>query len=530
MCKKKSTFCYLCLLFFSALAAFAQTAESLLRHAQQLYEQNHYDAAQEKYLVALKQAEAENNPAAVVHASLSLARCYYFLNDHTASFKWSYNALHVVQRHHLDSLLSRTFYFLGALYIEDGRVDSAEKYSLKAIEFFLKEKNYSRLSQTYSTLAELHMSTSKDITKIESMISNAEKYAELSQDKGMMAFAASKRYNYAFYLKKDYNEALTYINKAEKLYLETGFREAILNAYRAKAECLIMLRDTAARNYIMQWFAFKDSVFRAEKALNVAKYETLYETQKKEQENKLLQQKNERNSLLLLIVIVVFLLLIVLGLWLYNRNILKNKQQELLLLQKLQHDKERIARDLHDNIGGQLSYIIYSLDGINHEDKEKRSEVAGSINQSVRSVINSLRETIWAINDANIDAQDFSDKLKLFARNLFKHGKTKINFTENIKTKREMNSLVGLNLYRICQEILNNAFKYANATEVKIDLQCDEEKLLIIIGDNGIGFDITHQNKEHYGLQNIKKRAIEFGISLKLETGINKGTRYELLV
>jgi signal transduction histidine kinase len=199
-------------------------------------------------------------------------------------------------------------------------------------------------------------------------------------------------------------------------------------------------------------------------------------------------------------------------------------------LQKLQHDKERIARDLHDNIGGQLSYIIYSLDGINHEDKEKLSEVAGSINQSVRSVINSLRETIWAINDANIDAQDFSDKLKLFARNLFKHGKTKINFTENIKTKREMNSLVGLNLYRICQEILNNAFKYANATEVKIDLQCDEEKLFIVISDNGIGFDITHQNKEHYGLQNIKKRAMEFGISLKLETGINKGTRYELLV
>jgi signal transduction histidine kinase len=93
-----------------------------------------------------------------------------------------------------------------------------------------------------------------------------------------------------------------------------------------------------------------------------------------------------------------------------------------------------------------------------------------------------------------------------------------------------MNSLVGLNLYRICQEILNNAFKYANATEVKIDLQCDEEKLFIVISDNGIGFDITHQNKEHYGLQNIKKRAMEFGISLKLETGINKGTRYELLV
>jgi signal transduction histidine kinase len=362
------------------------------------------------------------------------------------------------------------------------------------------------------------------------MISNAEKYAELSQDKGMIAFAASKRYNYAFYLKKDYDEALRYVNKAEKWYLETGNREAILNAYRAKAECLIMLRDTSAITYMRKWIAFKDSVFQEEKALNIAKYETLYETEKKDQENKLLQQKNERNRLVLLIVVVVFILLIVLGLRLYNRNILKNKQQELLLLKKLQHDKERIARDLHDHIGGHLSFISYSLDGIKDEDKEKRSEVADSIHQSVRSVINSLRETIWAIIDSNIDVYDFSDKLKLFARGLFKHGKTKVNFTENIKTKREMNSLAGLNLYRICQEILNNAFKHANATEVKIDLQCDEEKLFIVISDNGVGFDITQQNKEQYGLQNIKKRATEFGISLKLETGVNKGTRYELLV
>ncbi|HPD24992.1 MAG TPA: ATP-binding protein [Bacteroidia bacterium] len=89
---------------------------------------------------------------------------------------------------------------------------------------------------------------------------------------------------------------------------------------------------------------------------------------------------------------------------------------------------------------------------------------------------------------------------------------------------------MALNLYRICQEILNNAFKYANATEVKIDLQCEEEKLFISINDNGIGFDITRQNKEQYGLQNIKKRAAEFGISLTLETEIHKGTRYVLWV
>lgn len=530
MSKKKSIFCCLCLFFLGALATYAQTAETILLQAHQFYEQNNYPLAQEKYLQALKQAESENNPDVIARASLSLARCHYFLYDHTAAFKWSYNVLHTIQQHHLDSLLSQTYYFLGALYIEAEKVDSAEKYSFNAIELLLKEKDYTRLSQTYSTLAELHLNTSKDISKIENMIANAEKYAEMSQDKGMMAFAASKRYNYCFFLKKDYEEALIHINKAEKLYLEAGSREAILNAYRAKAECLIMLRDTSARTYVLQWFSFKDSVLQAEKSANVAKYETMYETEKKEQENKLLQQENKLNRLLLLVIAVVFLLLIALGLWLHNRNNLKKKQHELFMLQNLQHDKERIARDLHDNVGGQLSYIIYSLDGINDEDKEKRIDVTHSINQSVRSVINSLRETIWAISDTNINVQDFSDKLKLFVRTLFKHSDTQINFTESIKTKRELNALLGLNLYRICQEILNNAFKYANATELKIDLHCEEEKLFITIADNGIGFDTTQKNKEQYGLQNIKKRAAEFGISLTLETEINKGAKYVLWV
>lgn len=520
----------LCLCIFSVGNVYAQSLETILQQAKKFYYENNYPLAQEKYLQVLKQAEKENNPSVMASASLSLARCHYFLYDHAAAFKWSYNALHVIQKHRLDTLLSKAYYFLGVLYIEAEKVDSAEKYSFKAVELMLKEKDYARLSQTYSTLAELHLNTSKNTRKIESMISNAEKYAELLQDKGMMAFAASKRYNYAFFLKKEYKEALKYVNKEEELYLETENREAILNAYRAKAECLIMLRDTSARTYMLQWFEFKDSVLQAEKSANVAKYEVLYETEKKEQENKLLQQENELNRLILLVIGVVVLLLIVLGLWLFNRNNLKKKQHELLMLQKLQNDKERIARDLHDNVGGQLSYIIHSLDGINDEEKEKRIDLTESINQSVRSVINSLRETIWAISDANINVQDFSDKLKLFARTLFKHSNTEIYINESIKTKRELNALIALNLYRICQEILNNAFKYANAPEVQIDLRCEDEKLFISINDNGIGFDITQQNKEQYGLQNIKKRAAEYGISLTLETEINKGTRYVLWV
>ena len=515
----------------------SQTAKNFLDGADQLYKENKYDLAQKKYLKAIKIADSEYNYGIKAKASLALARCHYFLYDHKAAYKWSYEALYTINKHQIDSLLAGANYFLGVLYIEDENIDSAEKYSFKAIEIMLNEKDYAGLSQTYSTLAELHLNTDRNIQTIEEMILNAEKYAGLSNNKGMMAFAYSKQYNYNFFLKKDYKEALKFITQAEKLYVETGNREAILNAFRGKAECLIMMGDTLARTYMLKWFDFKDSVLQAEKSANIAKYETIYETEKKETQNKELKRKNELNELkiqaknrVLIIVIIVFLFFVLLILFLYNKSRLNKKHNEILLLQKLQNDKERIARDLHDNVGGQLSYIIYSLDGINEEEAEKRKEVIQSLNESVRSVIGSLRETIWAISDANVPVQDFSDKLKVFVRRLFKHKKTVIHFSEDIKYPLELNALLGLNVYRICQEILTNSFKHANASDVKVQIVCLNEKLKITISDNGKGFEITEKNREKMGLTNIRNRAAEFGISLIMKSAEDKGTEYMLEV
>lgn len=530
MCKGKPILCFCLLFLLGTVRIYSQSVENIFEQATQLFDQNNYSSAQEYYFKALRQAEVEHKPDISALASISLARNYYYLYDHKAAFKWSYNALRIIQQYRLDSLLSKAHYFLGVLYIEARKVDSAEKYANKAIGQMKLTKDYTHLSQTYSTLAQLYILTSKNTSQIEKMIDNAEKYASLAHNNSMMAFALSKRYNYYFYLKKDYKEALKYLDKEEKLYLESGDREAILNAFRAKAECLIMLRDTAARQYMLQWFAFKDSILQKEKSANVAKYETLYETQKKEEQNKLLKQQNEFKQLILVVTIAIFLLILVIILWLFNRNNFRKKQKELLLLQNQQYEKERIARDLHDNVGGQLSYIVYSLDGIHEEDKKKRMEVTDSINLSVRNVIGSLRETIWAISDKSITAQDFSDKLKVFARTIFKHSETQLHFIENIQNNKELNALAGLNLYRICQEILNNAFKHAQATEIAIEVNEKNEKLLIIVKDNGIGFDATQPLNERYGLQNIKKRSSEFGITLNLETGVNQGTTYYLKV
>lgn len=527
--KPKITITLLCLLGLIIANLYSQSVNNLMQQANLLYKQNNYSSAQEKYLQVIKEAENNNNMA-VAKASMNLAYCYYYLYDYTSSFKWSYRALNYSKKYNYDSLFSAANYFLGALYIEAAIIDSAEKYSYKAIELARKVKDFALVSNTYSTLVELHLNTSKNPKIIEHLIFNAEDFAKKSGNKTMLAFAYSKRYNYAFFLKKNYQEALKYINKAEQLYLEIGNREAILNSYRGKAECLIMLKDTTALPYMLQWFRFKDSVLQAEKVANVVKYETLYESEKKDKENKILKQKNELNKLFIIIILAGFLLLVLLGLWLWNKNNLQKKEIELRIFQDQQKEKERIARDLHDNVGGQLSFIIYTLEGINDKELDTRIQLTETISKSVRNIINSLRETIWAISDSHISIIDFSDKLKVFSKTLFKHKEITINFTEDLQHPKELNALLGLNLFRICQEILNNAFKHSHASEIHIQLISKIKNLVITITDNGIGFDTTLQNKGKYGLQNIKERAKEFGIEIKLLSEINKGSQYELLV
>jgi signal transduction histidine kinase len=169
------------------------------------------------------------------------------------------------------------------------------------------------------------------------------------------------------------------------------------------------------------------------------------------------------------------------------------------------------------------------LDGIAQEDEKKRTELASNITESVRNVIGNLRETIWAINDETISISDFSDRLKVYVRMMFRNTETKIEFTEQIREDIKVNSVTGLNLYRICQEIINNAFKHAGAGLLKVDLNV-RDRITVVIQDDGKGFDPEKLSEEGFGLSNIKARAAEAGISLDLKTGIREGVTYTLIV
>lgn len=347
--------------------------------------------------------------------------------------------------------------------------------------------------------------------------------------------------------KQQFHLALGYYHKAKNLYNITYNLKELASTYEQMGEFFFKIKSfDSAYVYQRKYQRNKDSLTLINNNRSTDALIASFQFEEKEKAIQLLNSQKQTQELkinnqqqLLGIAFVCLLFMIILIVFvIYTR---KQKIKKVLLetslkeeslkrfeSEKLQKEKERISRDLHDNVGGQLSYILYSLDGIDNTDTTKRNEIKTNINKSVRSVIQNLRETIWAINDESIKINDLSDKLKVYSRSMFKNSNTKIIFSENIQTEILLNSLVGLNLYRICQEIINNAFKYSNATELKISI-ISQEKISITIADNGKGFDLNEQT-EGFGLRNIYDRAQEIEASVTLNASKNQGVTYTIVV
>ncbi|MEO6303170.1 MAG: histidine kinase [Bacteroidia bacterium] len=509
--------------------------KELYKISSESFKNGKYDAALIANIQALKIAEQNNDCPQIAFAYMQIGKMHYYTRDKKLALSFFFKSLEVIDSCHVDTLKHIAYHNIGSMYTETGKTDSALFFLESSKALLEKTNNYSALSKVNAVIAEIYMQQIIDFDKAEKYINKAEKYGELSDDKTWLAFAVMKK-GILYEMRKDYPKAIQAYKTALSQYEKTGPLEGKLYAMRYMLNSMSLSGHPETNAYIGRYIDLKDSVYRAEGAAKIAEYKTLYETEKKETENKLLQQENKLNQTeinsknkAILSLIISVLLIVIIVLWRLSVINLKKKNRDLEAAQAIQKEKERISRDLHDNVGGQLSYVLFSLNGIENEDKQKRLLLTNNINESIRNVISNLRETIWAINDEFVTINDLSDKLKVYARGMFRNTETNINFNEQISENVQLKSLIGLNLYRICQEVINNTFKHSKANELKIDIILNE-KIMIIISDNGIGFDIKKTSNEGFGLSNIRSRAAEAGIILELNTGINKGVTYKLVV
>ncbi|MES2558600.1 MAG: two-component regulator propeller domain-containing protein [Bacteroidota bacterium] len=209
--------------------------------------------------------------------------------------------------------------------------------------------------------------------------------------------------------------------------------------------------------------------------------------------------------------------------------------RELEIQQKLEQERLRISRDLHDNVGAQLSYLITNIEWmLEHPDQISESEEQQrlkALSETGRNAILTLRQTIWAISNTTLSVEEFADRFKQFALKMLEfNDKVHVHFRDDFKASTNLSPAVALNMFRICQEAFNNCLKHAQCSEVHIHFESNEAITFgFTIEDNGIGFDWNEaQRKGHYGLVNMQARASETNASLTIQSEKGKGTHLVL--
>src|SRR5690606_22103802 len=240
------------------------------------------------------------------------------------------------------------------------------------------------------------------------------------------------------------------------------------------------------------------------------------------------------------------LVIAIIGYLLYNQQKLKNRQLQkenelkealhrIAVQNQLQEQRLQISRDLHDNIGAQLTFIISSLDNIKYGFKlqnDKLGEKLQNISSFTSNTIFELRDTIWAMNKTEITFEDLNARITNFidkARQTTENTNFNFNISEELNNKYHLSSIEGMNIYRIIQEAVHNALKYADAKNIAVTIAENSNYINITIQDDGKGFNFQ-QTEPGNGLNNIKKRAKEIKGEININSTPGTGTTISLKI
>jgi signal transduction histidine kinase len=223
------------------------------------------------------------------------------------------------------------------------------------------------------------------------------------------------------------------------------------------------------------------------------------------------------------IIVVYFIITIIRN----QRRHLKLQEANLLVeITTLENERRRIVSDLHDELGPLLSVVkfqITSLETRVEEDLElieKASRSLDDILQRIREICNQLMPQVLIRKGLLIAIKEFISDLDSKTR-------IKMKFTfEDIDVPAE----AAVHLYRMIQEIVQNAIKHSGADHMNIDVSSKANKLIIMASDNGKGFSTEEVAKTSngYGLKNILSRVDILHGEMYLASEPNKGTTYTI--
>jgi len=307
----------------------------------------------------------------------------------------------------------------------------------------------------------------------------------------------------------------------------------------------------AVENY-NKYAALKDSIFSMDMSEQFTNMQTKYETNEKEAANLLLKKENEltnneliKSNIIKWSLAIGIVLLVLLFYLFYNGY--KQKQLTILAAKLLQQQEEnskaiieaeerertRIARDLHDGIGQQLSAAKLNMVALkNRLNISVANDILlfNNVTELIDDAVNEVRQVSHIMMANSLIKQGLIMAVRDFISKLNQSAGLKINI-ETYGLDERLASSVEIILFRVLQEIVNNIIKHAHATQISIQFVRHEKELSLLIEDNGVGFDIKKMNEfDGIGIKNIYSRIKFLKGNVYFDSFLGKGTTVNIEV
>lgn len=521
--------------------------------------------------IALSLREKLKDELGMMSSYSKIGNCYNDLGNYSKAVDFNLKALRIAEENDLNPTAGLILSNIGVIYKEQRKFETALHYYRKAIAIAKKDRDtlawvrslnnsgvvYKELKQK-GKAKEIYLQSLElvggrgqvdveagillNLGALEASNGNEDKAFNYYQRALPMAEAANDQHNLAILYTNIGNRYLAtnnidsagyFIQKSVELSHALGLkkqeaegRESLARYYyRAGKFNLAYSEKVHADSLKSELISVENA--RVVEELNM-KYETEKRNKKLAQQKISLQDKDIRFQRFLLLAVISALLVFILFVWFVQRQ--KRLKQGLSLERekaktRLQEEKLRISRELHDNIGAQLTFFISSLESTEkRSEDEKIRDGIKAVRQHAKQTMNELREAIWTIQSDEVSYQQLIAKVAGFVQQL-KSAELNVHVENNVEQEdmeKTFSPEEAIALFRIMQEALNNAVKHAAASTIKLEFQ----STCIRVGDNGKGFN-EQDVLGGYGLVNMKSRATQHGFKLEISSSSN-GTELKI--
>ncbi len=527
----------------------------------------YYELAEDLYR-SLDSKEANIGLGAILHNYGSMEQRQ---GDYVKAIEYYTEALRMLDMSGDMKIRPITLNNLSVMYAFLKDLPKSEKYARESIA--LSQQSGVEYVNATARLSLIHSLISQD--KNEEAIPELEEVLKVSEKENNLQLKTLYHYNYGTYYsnKKEYEKAISEFKKAEETavllsnewevmrassalaeyyFLNGQFQEAHQSgekaldiAIRAKSNdirerVLLLLSKTFAQkldyqsayNNLNAAYLLRDSLYSDNNRQHIAFLEAQYQTEKKEIRISAL----EKERVLYGIIFGVSLLgiIILLGaLYLRQRAKKQLAQQQVIQLEKEKQliathailegeatERTRLARDLHDGLGGMLSAVKLNLFDMKKggavlasEDVSRFNKVVEMLDSSItelRRVAHNMMPDSLSRYGLKVSLQDFCDSFSNVHFHFFGNDERLDNTLE-------------IMIYRSVHELVNNALKYAEAENINVQIVQEDDRVSLTVQDDGKGFDVQ-QKVKGTGLNNIRTRAESVGGSLEVYSEPGKGT------